>query len=91
MGEKNDFSILLNARVPLVPLIILPIPALPTGGPGQGLDQFDHHHILSLLIAELLFKAEPKRRAMGDVQRGAIQLVGQDRLRVIAVGQGMLS
>ena len=46
----NDFSILLNARVPFVPLIVLPIPALPAGDSGQGLHQFDHHHILSLLV-----------------------------------------
>ena len=85
MGKKNDFfSALLNARVPFAPLIVLPIPALPAGGAGQCLHQFDHHHILSLLIAELLFKAESNRSAMGNVQWGAIQLVDQDRLRVIA-------
>ena len=73
IGEKKDlFSALLNARVPLIPLIVLPIPALPTSGPGQGLYQFDHHHILGLFVAKLLFKAQSNRRAMGDVQRGVV-------------------
>ena len=44
IGEKNDFfSALLYTRIPLVPLIVLPIPTFPADGAGQGLDQFDHH------------------------------------------------
>ena len=54
---RDSFSILLNTRIPLVPLIILPIPALPAGGAGQCLNQFDHRYILSLLVPKLAFKA----------------------------------
>ena len=66
--REDFFSILLNARVPLVPLIILPIPALPTGNAGQCLNQFNLGHILGLFVAELPFEAESNRRAMGNIQ-----------------------
>jgi RNA polymerase sigma-70 factor (ECF subfamily) len=59
--------------------LILLIPTHPTADAGKRLHQFDHHHILGLLVAELPFEAESKRRAVRNVQRGAIQLIGQDR------------
>src|SRR6266852_9249746 len=57
------FSILLDASVPLVALI-LPIPALSVTDAGKRLHQFDHQHILGLLVAELPFEAETERRAV---------------------------
>ena len=63
----NAFSTLLNTRVPFVTLIVLPIPALSAGSAREGLHQFDHDHLLGLLVAELLFEAESNRGAMGDV------------------------
>src|SRR5207244_8564808 len=81
------FSILLDACVPLVALI-LPIPALSAADVAKRLHQFDHHHILGLLVAELPFEAETERRAVRYIEGIAVELVRQNRLRVIAVGQG---
>mgnify|MGYP003694082237 CR=1 FL=1 len=68
------FSILLDARVPLVALI-LPIPALSVTDAGKRLHQFDHHHILGLLVAELPFEAETeRRRAVRHIEGIAVEL-----------------
>ena len=51
--------------IPFVPLI-LPISASPSANVLQALDQFDPHDIFCMLIAELVFDAEPQGRTMGD-------------------------
>src|SRR5678816_2453745 len=43
----------LNTRVPLVPLIILPISTLPASGARQCLHQFDLRHILGLSLIHI--------------------------------------
>lgn len=76
----------LYTRVPLLALIF-PIPTLPATNASKRLHQFDHHHILGLLVAELSFEAEMERRAVRYIEGITVELIGQDRLRVITVGQ----
>src|ERR1041384_3900939 len=61
----------LNARVPLVALI-LPVAALVVTDAGQCLHQFDPPHIFGLFVSKLPFETESKWRAMRNVQRGTI-------------------
>src|SRR3990167_8730657 len=75
----------LYSRIPLISLVF-PIATPSSSNIGEGFHQFDVLHILRLLVAELAFEAQTKRRAVRYVERPAVQVIGQDRLGVKAIG-----
>src|SRR5699024_10157010 len=70
-----------DAAVPLV-AAVGPEAAVAAAKPGERVDRVDLHDVLRLLVAKLTLDAETDRRAVRDGQGFAIQLVGEDRLRV---------
>ena len=53
----------------------------------KALDEFDRHYIFGHLIAELALYPDAQRRTMGDRQRCAVHVVGENRLGVKGVAE----
>src|SRR5208337_2100068 len=70
-----------DPRVPFV-AAVLPKAAASAPETGETVDGLDLHHILGHLVAELTFDPKPERRAVLDLERRIVHLVGEDRLRV---------
>jgi hypothetical protein len=70
-----------HLRIPFVPLVF-PVPPSPTAYPGKILYDFEAHDVFRHLVAELTLQSQPKRRAVLDGERLAVQFIGEDRLRV---------
>jgi hypothetical protein len=73
-----------NPGVPLVALVF-PVAALAATDVGQAGHQLDRADVFGLLVAELALDAAAQRRAVADRQGLVVELVGQDRLRVVGV------
>jgi len=54
---------------------------------GEALHQLDAHDVFRHLVAELPFEAQPQRRAVGNGQRLAVHVIGEDRLRMRSIDQ----
>src|SRR6187549_4108672 len=74
----------LDPRVPLVPAIF-PEPALASGDVRELFDELHSHQVFRVLVAQLPFDSQAQRRAVLDGQVGAVQLISQNRLRMIGV------
>src|ERR1700737_4252344 len=70
-----------NPAIPFV-AAVFPEAALAGAELGVAVDRLDFHDVFRHLVAELAFDAEAERRAMGDRKSLAVQLIGEDRLRV---------
>src|SRR4051794_1812377 len=81
-NEKSEAA--LNPRVPFI-AAVLPVAAFALRDGCQIVDEFDTPDVFGHLVAELRLDAEPERRAVLDRQRGAVHLVGKDRLRMARV------
>src|SRR6266851_1176117 len=75
-----------DPRVPLI-TAIFPIAAAAAMQIGEALHQLDAHDVFRHLVAELPLEAQPQRRAVGNGQRLAIHVIGEDRLRMHSVDQ----
>src|SRR4051812_37007526 len=76
-----------DAGIPLVADAILPITALAEADPRQAVDGFDPHHELGVLVAELPFDPEAKRRAVADLEGFVVHRPGEDGLRVEGIDE----
>src|SRR5246127_3115145 len=76
-----------RASYPRIPFIatILPKAAMATADVRKALDEFDRHYIFGHLIAELALYPDAQRRTIGDRQRCAVHVVGENRLGVKGV------
>src|SRR6201997_5557603 len=75
-----------DPRIPLIPAIF-PIAAASAMQVGYAPHQLDAHDVLRHLVAELPFEAQPQRRAVGNGQRLAVQIIGEDRLRMRSIDE----
>src|SRR5258708_2847821 len=75
-----------DPRIPLI-TAIFPIAATAAMQIGEALHQLDAHDVFCHLVAELPFEAQPQWRAVGNGQRLAVHLIGEDRLRMRSVNQ----
>src|SRR5262245_52558030 len=83
---KSRFAGSSNAGVPLI-AAIFPEAAAAAANSGEPLHRLDTHHIFRHLVAELALDAEPERRTVGDRERRAVHLIGEDRLGMEGVGK----
>src|SRR5882672_11656414 len=67
----------LDSRVPGIAKVF-PIAALAPTKRRETLDRLDPHDVFRHFVAELTFDTQPQRRAMRNVQRLVIHIVGQD-------------
>ena len=83
-GASRGASSPADTGVPLV-AVVFPVATLAAGDLVEARDELDAHDVLRVLVAELAFDAQADRRAILHGKRLVVQLVRQDRLRVISI------
>src|SRR6185437_7257826 len=74
-------SMALDPGIPVVALI-LPVAAVAAGDCAEVADQLDEPDVLGHLVAELSLDPQPQRCPVGYIERLAVHVVGDDRLRM---------
>jgi hypothetical protein len=74
---------------PCIPLVttIFPKPAVAAPEFVEPVGQLNAHHIFGVLVAELPFDPQPQRGTMAYGERGVIETVGKNGLRMESVDQ----
>jgi hypothetical protein len=83
-GFANFGIRVLDASVPFI-AAVFPKTAAPSAYCIKALDRFDAHDIFRHFVAGLTFHPQAKRRAMFDRERRVVEVVGEDRLRMIGI------
>jgi hypothetical protein len=76
--------IALDARIAFIALIF-PVLTIATANTFEVGDELNSHDVLSHLVPQLALNADPDRRAVLDGKRFAVQLIGQNRLRMMCL------
>src|SRR5271170_2700090 len=66
---------------------IFPEASLTAANMIEVLDRLDSHQILRVFVSQLTLDSKPQRRAVGDRQPFAVQVIGEDRLRMKGVDE----
>src|SRR5277367_944171 len=66
---------------------ILPETAFTAANRTEVLDRLDSHHILRVFVSQLTLDSKPQRSSIGDRQPFAVQVIGEDRLRMKGVDE----
>src|SRR5579872_954824 len=77
--------LILNSGIPVV-AAVFPIATVAAGDSSQVAHELDVLDVLGLLVAELALHPQPQRRSVRHIERFAVHVIGDERLRMVGIG-----